>query len=171
MTHRMTDNKLLRIYLNDHLAGSVAGHELAKRMQSNNAGTPLGEYLIEFIQQLEEDQKVVESLLDSFEAAPDRIKQLAAWIGEKAGRLKLNGQITGYSGLSRLLEVEGLCLGVEGKLSLWRSLKQVAGRHPELAEVNLDELIQRAEAQRTKLEEFRLAAAAIAFASRAAGRK
>lgn len=165
MNSSMTNNKLLRIYLNDHLAGSVAGHELAKRAQSNNAGTPLGDYLIEFMQQLEEDQKVVENLLDSFEAAPDRIKQLAAWIAEKAGRLKLNGQITGYSDLSRLLEVEGLALGVEGKLSLWRSLKQVAGHHPELAVVNLDQLIQRAEAQRDTLEEFRLEAADIAFGS------
>lgn len=163
----MTDNKLLRIYLNDHLAGSVAGHELAKRTQSNNTGTPLGEYLIEFIEQLEEEQKVLENLLDSFEASPDRIKQLAAWIAEKAGRLKLNGQITGYSDLSRLIEVEGLCLGVEGKISLWRSLKQVAGHYPELAVVDLDQLIERGETQRQTLEKFRLEAATIAFAGTA----
>jgi hypothetical protein len=160
----MTNNKLLRIYLNDHLAGSVAGHELAKRTQSNNVGTPLGEYLIEFMQELEEDQTVVENLLDSFEATPDRIKQLAAWIAEKAGRLKLNGQITGYSDLSRLLEIEGLCLGVEGKLSLWRSLRQVAGHFPELAVIDVDSLIERGETQRERLEEFRLEAATIAFA-------
>jgi len=164
----MTDNKLLRIYLNDHLAGSVAGHELAKRTQSNNVGTPLGEYLIEFIQELEEEQTVVENLLDSFEATPDRIKQLAAWIAEKAGRLKLNGQITGYSDLSRLLEIEGLCLGVEGKLSLWRSLKQVEGHHSALAVTDLDTLIARGEEQRNRFEEFRLGAAAVAFGSGAA---
>ena len=161
----MRDNKLVQIYLNDHLAGSVAGHELAKRTLSNNTATPLGDYLIEFMQQLEEEQRIVEDLLDSFETAPDRLKQLAAWIAEKAGRLKLNGQITGYSDLSRLLEVEGLCLGVEGKLSLWRSLKQVAGHYPQLAVVDLDGLIERGEAQRDKLEEFRLGAAATAFGS------
>jgi hypothetical protein len=161
----MTNNKLLQIYLNDHLAGSVAGHELAKRTQSSNAGTPLGEYLIEFIQELEEGQQVLESLLDAFEATPDRMKQMAAWIAEKAGRLKLNGQITGYSDLSRLLEVEGLCLGVEGKSSLWRSLKQVEGHYPELAVADLDGLLRQAENQREKLEEFRLGAAAVAFGS------
>ena len=161
----MTNNKLLQIYLNDHLAGSVAGHELAKRTQSNNAGTPLGEYLIEFIQELEEEQDVLTNLLDSFEASPDRMKQLAAWIAEKAGRLKLNGQITGYSDLSRLVELEGLRLGVEGKLSMWRSLKQVSGNHPQLAVVGLDGLIEQAEAQIEKLEEFRLGAAAIALGS------
>ena len=161
----MTDNKLVQIYLNDHLAGSVAGHELAKRTQANNAATPLGDYLIELMQQIEEEQRILENLLDSFEASPDRMKQLAAWIAEKAGRLKLNGQITGYSDLSRLVELEGLCLGVEGKLSLWRSLKQVSGHYPQLAVVDLDMLIERGEAQRDKLEEFRLGAAAIAFGS------
>lgn len=161
----MEKNKLLRIYLNDHLAGSVAGHELAKRMESKNAGTPLGEYLLQFLQELEEDQKVLEDLLDAFEATPDRIKQMAAWIGEKAGRLKLNGQITGYSDLSRLLEIEGLCLGVDGKLSLWRSLKRVQQHHPQLAGLDLDALIARAEKQRARLEEFRRDAADVAFAA------
>lgn len=164
----MANNKLVQIYLNDHLAGSVAGYELAKRTQSNNTGTPLGDFLIELMQQIEEEQGILENLLDSFEASPDRMKQLAAWIAEKAGRLKLNGQITGYSDLSRLLEIEGLCLGVEGKLSLWRSLKQVAGHHPQLAVIDLDMLIERAGAQREKLEEFRLGAATIAFGSAAA---
>lgn len=163
MTPNMDDIKLLRIYLNDHFAGSVAGFELAKRTQANNEGTPLGDYLVGFMQEVREEQATLETLLDSIEATPDRLKQMAAWIAEKAGRLKLNGQITGYSDLSRLLELEGLCLGVEGKVSLWRSLKQVAGHHPMLAVTELDDLIARAETQREKLEEFRLGAAAVAF--------
>ena len=163
MNTNMEDTKLLRIYLNDHFAGSVAGYELAKRTQSSNDGTPLGDYLLQFMKEVEAEQGVLESLLDSIEAAPDRLKQMAAWIAEKAGRFKLNGQITGYSDLSRLIELEGLCLGVEGKLSLWRSLKQVAGHHPALAVTDIDALIADAEAQREALEEFRLGAAAIAF--------
>ena len=163
MNPHMDDTKLLRIYLNDHLAGSVAGYELAKRTQTNNDGTPLGDYLVEFMQEIEEEQEVIEVLLDSIDSSPDRLKQMAAWIAEKAGRFKLNGQITGYSDLSRLVELEGLCLGVEGKTSLWRSLKQVAGHHPSLAVTDLDGLIARAEAQREQLEAFRLGAAEIAF--------
>jgi hypothetical protein len=34
------DHKLLSIYLNDHLAGSTSGIELAKRSAANNRGTP-----------------------------------------------------------------------------------------------------------------------------------
>jgi hypothetical protein len=167
MTQVMENKKLLSIYLNDHLAGSVAALEVARRSRSSNDGSPLGDYLETFIEELREDQSVVESILDAIDAKPDRIKQMAAWIAEKAGRLKLNGQITGYSDLSRLLEVEGLALGVEGKLSLWRSLQQVQGHHSELAVVDLDRMIKRAEDQRDRLEEFRLGAAAVAFTSEA----
>jgi hypothetical protein len=159
----MEHNKLLRIYLNDHLAGSIAGEELAKRARSNNSGTPLAEYLDGFLDQLHEEQAVVERILDSIDASPDRVKQLAAWIAEKAGRLKLNGQITGYSDLSRLVEIEGLCLGVEGKLSLWRSLETVRESHPALSSLDMAALIERGERQREALESFRREAASIAL--------
>ena len=48
-----------------------------------------------------------------------------AWLLEKAGRLKLNGQVRGHSPLSPLVELEGLEAGVSGKRSLW----QVIGGH------------------------------------------
>lgn len=156
---------MLRIYLNDHLAGSVAGIELAKRTRSNNEGTPLADYLERFLVELKEDQLVVEGILDSIDATKDRLKQMAAWIAEKAGRLKLNGQVTGYSELSRLLEIEGLCLGVEGKLSLWHSLAAVRPRHAVLTDVDLDGLIERAQRQRAELETFRREAAVAALTS------
>ena len=56
------------------------------------------------------------------------------------------------------MAVESLALGVLGKLSLWRALKQVADQHPAIASVDLDELIDRAEAQYDLLEHERLAA-------------
>lgn len=52
-----------------------------------------------------------------------------------------------------------LTLGVEGKSSLWKALKQVAGEYPPLIATNLDDLIERADAQHTALEHERLAAA------------
>ncbi len=163
MTPNMTNTNLLRIYMQDHFAGSVAAHELARRTQANNAGTPLGDYLVEFIEGLLEDQKVLEDLLDSIDATPNRIKSMAAWVAEKAGRLKLNGQATGYSDLSRVLETEGLALAVEGKVSLWRALKEIAPRHTFLQGIDFDRLIERGRDQNARLDEFRLEAAAIAF--------
>jgi hypothetical protein len=52
---------------------------------------------------------------------------------------------------------------VQGKLSLWHALRQVAGHHPAIAALDLDELTQRARAQYDLLEHERLTAAARAL--------
>jgi hypothetical protein len=88
----------------------------------------------------------------------DPAKQWLATFAEVAGRLKLNGQMVGYSDLSRLVELEGLSLGVAGKLSLWRSLQQLAATEAAVAALDLAALIERAEAQRDALEAHRLVA-------------
>lgn len=158
------NQKLLTIYLNDHLAGSVAAYELAKRCRSSNRGTRLGSFLDGFMRDLEDEQELLRDLIRSFEGRPDRVKGTGAWVAEKVGRLKLNGQLTGYSPLSRLLEVEGLRLGVEGKLSLWRALKDLAPADSRLATTDFDALIKRAETHRDELEAHRVEAAERAFA-------
>ena len=158
------NDKLLRIYLNDHLAGATAGYELARRCESNNRESELGAYLRDFLRELEEDIAQLRRVLDLVGGTEDRLKQATAWAAEKVGRLKLNGQLTGYSDLSRMLEVEGLRLGVEGKLSLWRSLRHVAGADTRLQGVDFETLIERAKRQVEALEMHRLSAAARAFA-------
>jgi hypothetical protein len=158
------NDKLLKIYLNDHLAGSMAGLELAKRAYSSNEGTPLGDFLRGLVDEIGSDKSTLEDLMETLGAAKDPVKQLAAWAGEKLGRLKMNGQLTGYSDLSRLEELEGLSLGVEGKRSLWRALRNVADHDSRLATTDLDGLIERAENQREQLENHRLEAAAKALA-------
>ena len=60
---------------------------------------------------------------------------------------KRNGDRLSYSPLSRLLELEGLILGVRGKLALWLALKEIEDKEPRLAAGNLQELIERAEDQ------------------------
>jgi hypothetical protein len=60
------------------------------------------------------------------------VKVLLGWGAEKAGRLKLNGELLGYSPLSRLEELEALSLGVEGKLALWTALRRTHGDDPRL---------------------------------------
>jgi len=59
-------------------------------------------------------------------------KLAAAWLAENVGRLKLNGQFLQYSDLSRLLELEGLGLGIHGKMDLWRGLIAVRDAYPPL---------------------------------------
>jgi hypothetical protein len=159
----VSDDKLLRIYLNDHLAGAMAGIEVAKRCRSSNEGTPLGDYLATFIIEIEEDRSELLSIRETLGLPYDRYKSAAAWVGEKVGRVKLNGRITEYSPLSRLWELEALCLGVEGKLSLWKALKEISGTDTRLAVMDLDRLEKRAARQREELEVHRLEAARVAL--------
>ncbi len=153
----------IAIYLNDHLAGSTGGLELAKRAAGSNEGTPLGAFLERLRGQIEEDRDSLIEAMDRLGVSRSRIKVTGGWLAEKAGRLKLNGQVLGYSPLSRLVELEGLHLGINGKLSLWQSLRQA--NVSELAEFDLDGLIERAETQLAELEPFRRDAAADALAA------
>jgi hypothetical protein len=77
--------------------------------------------------------------------------------------MRLNERITGSPDVTRLLELETLSLGIEGKLLLWRSLTEVAETRPELAEFDLTALATQAVSQRAGVEPFRLEAAATAL--------
>ncbi len=155
----MSEDRFLGIYLNDHLAGAIAGLELAKRAARNNEGTPLGTFLARLTTDIDEDRRALETLMSDLGVRRDVVKDAAAWMAEKVGRLKLNGRLVGYSDLSRLVELEGLSLGVEGKLAMWRNLSRVRQRYQALEDANIEELIQRAEAQRRELGEARQEAA------------
>ena len=160
----MPDGRLLAIYLNDHLAGAALGTELAKRSLRSNRGTPLGAFLQGFLAEVEDDRRSLERVMDALGVKKSPFKRPVAIAAERLGRLKLNGQVTGYSPLSRVLELEGLAMGVEAKLSLWQNLRDVPGLTGRPPAVDLDALVARAERQRSSLEGERLAAARHAFA-------
>jgi hypothetical protein len=158
------DRKLLRIYLQDHMAGATGGLELARRARGANEGTSYGEPLAKLADDIEADRSSLESIMDDLGFGADRAKNIAFWAGEKAGRLKLNGQLRGYSPLSRMIEIEGLITGVNAKLSLWRTLSDVAGSVAELDADRLVRLSERAEDQIGTLHELRARAGREAFA-------
>ena len=149
----------LATYLNDHLAGSVAGVELARRAAASNRSTALGRALVQLAHDIEEDRSALEDVMRRLEVGKDRLKVAASWGAEKLGRLKLNGELLSYSPLSRLEELELILLGVEGKLALWRALRHRLGDDPRLRGVDLEGLIQRAQSQARRLERHRLRAA------------
>lgn len=169
----MASNELLGHYLNDHLAGSVAGCDLAGRIEAENTGTPLGQFMSELVADIKADQSTLEELMEQLAVDKSRLKQAGGWMAEKLTRLRLNDKLTGSKALSRLMQMEMLSIGIEGKLALWRSLQAVAGsaRRPgELgaatgqgSSVDLDQLIHRAQDQLEKLESHRREAAVAAF--------
>lgn len=154
---------LLRIYLNDHLAGSIIGVEVTRRARAENEGNSVGEYLSMLLGELREDRATLESVMSVLGLRRDPLKQGLAWMGEKLGRLKLNGRVTSYSPLSRVVELEGLCLGTEGRLSLWRTLRRLARKDERLGRFDFGALIIRTEHQRRSLERLRQQASDEAF--------
>ena len=99
-----------------------------------------------------------------------RVRQLAAAVGERVGRLKPNGALSRRSPLSNLVELEAMKLGVTGKLSLWRALKEISPRDSRIGDEELDNLIDRAQTQIESYESLRRDAAREAFILGASGR-
>ena len=58
-------NRLLAIYLNDHLAGATAGLELARRALEENAGNEYGRFLLTLTQEVAEDRRTLNELMES----------------------------------------------------------------------------------------------------------
>ncbi|MEA2156811.1 MAG: hypothetical protein QOE11_2951 [Solirubrobacteraceae bacterium] len=162
MTTTATD--LLETYLQDHRAGAEAGSDLARRMHESNDGTQYEEFLDYLADEIEEDVIVLEQLMDRLEVDRPAVKIAAAKVGEKIGRLKPNNQLTGYSPLSRVLEFEGLRTGVQGKLSLWDSLMEIAPFDERLDPEEIAQLITRAESQLKGIRVHHRLAAREAFA-------
>lgn len=154
--------ELLAIYLNDHLAGATIGVELARRLRGSNEGDPeFGPALAEVCAEIEADRETLKAAMDQLGVGQSKLKPLAAVLGERLGRLKLNGRLWGYSPLSRLDELELLQIGVVGKRRLWRALEHThAG---DLSDLELGELAERATGQLRRLEALHLKAASLAL--------
>ena len=159
-------DKYLSIYLNDHLAGAAAGTELAKRAFGNNEDTEFGEPLERIANEVEEDKASLEGIMDALAIKKNPLKEGAGWLAEKAGRFKLNGQILGYSPLSRVVELEALVSGVTAKQAAWEVLRRLAATDRRLDAGIIDNLIERAGSQRDELDQLRLKAADLALAAR-----
>src|SRR5215207_2344206 len=161
-TETAEEQKLLEIYLQDHYAGSTGGLELAKRTAKENEGTEFGGPLTRIAGEIREDRDVLKRIMGSLDVSPAPVKAGLAWAAEKAGRVKPNGQLRGYSPLARLLELEALVTGVTGKLSLWRALQRVAPGEGRLDLHELEDRERRAQDQLAHLHELRDRAATIA---------
>jgi len=144
--------KELASYLNDHLAGAAAGCRLAERLVRTVEDPSMKGMDLE----VQRDRDALRRLMDDLGVAQSRVKQATAVVAELASRAKLRLGSAGQDDLERLLGIEALALGVEGKLRLWRSLQAVRRSDSRLLAAPLDDLVRRAEQQLTTLEELRL---------------
>ncbi|MDQ6816098.1 MAG: hypothetical protein M3018_01655 [Actinomycetota bacterium] len=153
------------VYLNDHLAGAMLGSELAEQIRQRHEDSPLGELMSSIASEIEEDRQQLVDLMKRMEISQNPIKQATGWLAEKASRVKFSGIGSGEPDQSAFMALETLTLGVQGKASMWKSLREVQSQYPPLASTNLEELIARADKQVDALEHERLAAGALALAN------
>jgi hypothetical protein len=157
---RRKGHDFLGIYLNDHLAGATGGVGLARRMAAAAApGSESARALRTLAAEIAQDRVALIKIMGTLGIPVRGYKVFAGWVGEKAGRVKLNGHLLTRSPLSELEETELLRLGVEGKAAGWRSLRSLAERDSRLDADRLDELLARAERQSDTLETLRVAVA------------
>jgi|GEM_PF-3841060 len=112
----------LAIYLDDHLAVIAGERELALRSRKANASTSFAPMLTLLVDDLAIHEETVRGALGSIGETANPLKPLAARIGERLGRLKLNGSLFGYSSLSRIVEFEALLAAATVRAQLWQSL-------------------------------------------------
>ena len=141
------NERRLATYLNDRYAILTAGAQLAGRAAASNVKSPYGPLLDRIARNMEEDRVLLKTIMAAQGISPDRIKSSLAWMGEKLGRLKPNDQITGYSPLSRVVEMDGLTAIITTLDGAWLALagvlhtqKDALAEAHDRATLNLDEL-------------------------------
>jgi hypothetical protein len=151
----------LDVYLNDHLAGGTAGLNLAQMAADEHRSDEHGAFFGEIASDIRKDHETLERIMEALGTDQSATKVAAAEIGSKMMAPKFKGT---EDELNAFVTLETLSIGIEGKHCLWTALKTVAGDLPELADFDVDELIERAREQRGRIEAKRLELAPEALA-------
>lgn len=146
----------LNVYLNDHLAGSVAALELLDTLATVDGLAPFAEQTRRAISS---DRDELERLMRRLSIQIGTTKQAISWLAERVAEWKIAFEAYGAEPLKRLELLEALALGVDGKRSLWRVLAVLSKLEPALAVLDYSALEQRASDQRRDIEVQRLKAA------------
>jgi hypothetical protein len=150
-------NTSLATYLHDHLAGSAAAVEILEGLRDENAGTPLGRFASDLLEEIQRDRSTLESLIERVGGGASTLKETTAWLAAKLSRFKLGGQLSEDLGALEALEV--VALGILGKRALWVALSTLGPNDPRLSGLDLVHLIERALTQHAQVEVRRLEAA------------
>jgi hypothetical protein len=149
----------LDTYLTDHFAGATAGLNIARMAAEEHQHDEHGQFFGQLAMEIREDYDTLEGLLDAVGVEKSAIKTAAAEVGTKVMAPKFTGD---DDALNAFITLETLSIGVEGKHCMWKALNCLDD--PTLEALDIDELISRAQDQRSRIEEQRLAIAPQALA-------
>lgn len=158
------EDRLLRIYMTDHLALGIFAHELARRAQRATDDPALRAALARVAEDgIGQDISLYKQMMRRLGLSPRSPKIALAVAGERFGRAKLNGRLRQRSPLSSFEELDFLIMAIENKIVLWENLRDLAGLSERLPDIDFDHLTERARAQRAELEPFRIQAGRVAL--------
>lgn len=158
-------DRFLRIYLNDHLAGSVMAIEQIEHSLDENSEGELSAFLARMLDEIRGSQAVLKEVIDRVGGVENPVKKGASWLSEKVRRAKPSGAAFGYTDLTRLEDLESLMLGTRGQLALWTTLDALPD-DDRLSGLDFGRLAARAQRQHEAFEQHRMEAARRAFAAR-----
>ena len=145
----------LDTYLTDHLAGATAGLNLVRIAASEHQGDEHGEFFGQLAIEIREDYETLERLMEGLAVEKSAIKTAAAEVGTKVMSPKFTSGDD--DAMNAFITLETLSIGVEGKTCMWTALATVDD--PTLESFDIDDLIARAQDQRARIEEQRIAIA------------
>lgn len=159
------NSETLPTYLNDHLALMTGEIELLQRVCDENSGSSLAEELQSFCSSVQQQADVLDGWLKSLDAEPATLKQAAAWLGEKLGRLKLNDGGLEYTDLARLVELEALIGCAMSRQIMWDALAKVPSGELRIPAQDLSKFAAEARDQQEILHRHHSHAATQVFSS------
>jgi hypothetical protein len=151
----------LATYLHDHLAASTFAIDLLQELREHHPDGSFVQFASSLLGNIEEDRNALQKIVDRVGKGSVGLKEAGAWLAEKVTRPKLS--YGDPKGLGTFQAVETLALGILGKVALWRTLMVVAETDDRLRDVDLQELLNRAQAQHATAEKNRLLLAREAF--------
>ena len=152
----MSTQRLLGIYLNNHLTIATAGVELCRRAAASQRRTDHGDELVALAQLAEEDRDTLRRLMHRLDIPVHRPMEVLGVVGERLGRLKPNGYLVRRSPLSDVVELEGLRDSVAAKIACWQVLRAVAAHDQRVTREETGALLERAQDQADRLYKLHL---------------
>ncbi|NCT92061.1 hypothetical protein GXB85_14025 [Cellulomonas sp. APG4] len=146
-----TDRHLLRVYLDDHLAGSSAGARRMRHAAGRLARTPVGPDLEAVAHEVASEQRELAAVVDALGLSRSRLKEFAARVGEIVARLKPDGGLRRSSPMTALIEAELLRSALVGKRGVWQTLLDLS-EELDLDGARMAELVARTDRQLATLD-------------------
>jgi hypothetical protein len=156
----------LAVYLHDHIAGSRFAIELLEKLAAEFADTPTGAIARELLGEVQADRRPLEQLVARVGKAKADFYDALGWMAERASRIKLKHDDP--SGLGTFEAFEAVSLGIYGKRVLWEVLQTQQHSDPRLDGIDFKALIERAEQQYQKANNYHLELARTALTASSA---